>query len=195
MANLLAYLMSLIRLTHRWKIGSWQIYIAANSVGSFFCDSANQSWHFLLSSLHVLGCPGRMALIVIFNSHNALISFWSSTFYLKKQHLRIEVSMANFIPDLCFKDLKCERWVQYKIIALATQKVCLGKWHVWFGINAGTVGLNLYKGKETLYIFLEVDSTIMFHKMKYRCIFSIQFHWLYHYGEYSKNPGYNLSIR
>lgn len=34
--------------------------------------------------------------------------------------------MANFIPELCFKDLKHERWVQYKIIALTTQKAILG---------------------------------------------------------------------
>lgn len=41
------------------------MYIATNSVCSFFCESVNQSWNFLLSPLWVLRYFGLMVLVII----------------------------------------------------------------------------------------------------------------------------------
>lgn len=131
------------------------MYITTNSVCSFFCDSAKQRWCHLLSPLQVLVYAGLIAFMVMFSSHNALVSFWTSAFYLRKHHLRQYVSTNEqlhcrplftgfFIVQMV---LKHEKWVHCKIIALSTGKVCHGKQQVWFSISTVTSGENIYRGK------------------------------------------------
>lgn len=150
-ASLLLYLVFL-----NMNNGSWWTYIATSSVCSFFCDSAKQSCHFLPSPLWGLEYSPLMAFMIILNSHNALVSIWTSRFYLYNNTLtgyryHWSTSSQTFLsrnllyPNGFFKKLRDR--CSMRLLLWPLQNHAIRNLRVGFVINVETKGENVCNEK------------------------------------------------